>query len=232
MTALAELTPTPDVQLARAKYRRHAGAYDFHSLAAMPLREAAVALIGDLTGGVVVDVGCGTGLNFAGIQSRIGRSGRLVGVDPCPEMLDRARERVARNGWTNVSLVHSRADRAALPAEADVALFSLVHDVMRSPVALRHVLGCLRPGGRVIAAGAKLVTARGWWAPLLDALVLTVNEPYVTSTEGLDRPWSHLAGLVPDLSVFPGPWDVTYVAYGTVSADLSAVPADHPTIQP
>jgi demethylmenaquinone methyltransferase/2-methoxy-6-polyprenyl-1,4-benzoquinol methylase len=60
-------------------------------------------------GETVVEIGCGTGLNFPLIEHDIGPGGKLIGVDLTPEMLARARRRVDRHGWTNVELVQSSA---------------------------------------------------------------------------------------------------------------------------
>ena len=49
-------------------------------------------------GQTVLDVACGTGRNFPLILEKIGPSGKLVGVDYTAAMLDRARERVKREG--------------------------------------------------------------------------------------------------------------------------------------
>ena len=67
-------------------------------------------------------------------------------------------------------------ERVAGPGE-DAALFSFTHDVLRSPVAVERVAAALRPGGRAVAAGSM-----DPWLP-----------PHVTTLEGLDQPWSHLA---------------------------------------
>lgn len=64
----------------------------------------------------VLDVGCGTGLNFALIQQKIGAHGLLVGIDRSPQMLEQARRRAARNGWANVILIE--ADATAVSADA------------------------------------------------------------------------------------------------------------------
>jgi ubiquinone/menaquinone biosynthesis C-methylase UbiE len=213
---LAALAEAPDERLSDEKYDELAESYDAASLAAVPLRVLAVSALSLRAGETVVDIGCGTGLNFGAIRARVGSSGVIIGVDACARMLASARRRVEEHGWRNVTLVHAPAGAAALPAAVDAVLLSLVHDVMRSPDALRHVLGALRPGGRVCAAGAKLASPWSWWAPLLNPLVVQVNRPYVTSTEGLGRPWDHLASLVPGLSVTVDPWDVTYVASGTL----------------
>jgi SAM-dependent methyltransferase len=54
----------------------------------------------------VLDIGCGTGLNFEALLAQIGAAGSLVGVDITPEMLDRAHKRATREGWANLELVH------------------------------------------------------------------------------------------------------------------------------
>ena len=43
--------------------------------------------------GVVVDLGCGTGGMSLCLQERFGRSGRLIAIDPCREMLEEAQRR-------------------------------------------------------------------------------------------------------------------------------------------
>ncbi|MCG6970554.1 MAG: methyltransferase domain-containing protein [Gammaproteobacteria bacterium] len=45
-------------------------------------------------GGTVVDLGCGTGLNFPLLQQAVGPVGRVISVDLSAEMLARAGKRV------------------------------------------------------------------------------------------------------------------------------------------
>jgi ubiquinone/menaquinone biosynthesis C-methylase UbiE len=85
----------PDPGAAREKYRRVAGGYDRIGRISAPLRSRAVSRLGLRPGDTVLDIGCGTGLTFHLLEARIGQRGRLVGIDLSPEMLDRARERVA-----------------------------------------------------------------------------------------------------------------------------------------
>ena len=75
----------------------HIGAY--RSLAVKRLRLK--------KGDCVIDLGCGTGLNFPFIVERIGPEGRLIGVDLTPEMLACAQKRVDQFGWENVELIES-----------------------------------------------------------------------------------------------------------------------------
>jgi demethylmenaquinone methyltransferase/2-methoxy-6-polyprenyl-1,4-benzoquinol methylase len=60
-------------------------------------------------GDTVVDVGCGTGLNFLHLEHVIGPTGRIIGVDLTDAMLAQAKLRVEKHGWNNVRLVQADA---------------------------------------------------------------------------------------------------------------------------
>ena len=59
------------------------------------------------TGQQVLDIGCGTGLNFSLLQEHIGTSGTIVGIDRSAEMLRQARRRARARGWQNVILIQA-----------------------------------------------------------------------------------------------------------------------------
>lgn len=61
------------------------------------------------TGEQVLDLGCGTGLNFPLLRERVGPSGTIVGIDRSAQMLQQARRRAARAGWNNVVLIQADA---------------------------------------------------------------------------------------------------------------------------
>jgi demethylmenaquinone methyltransferase/2-methoxy-6-polyprenyl-1,4-benzoquinol methylase len=72
-------------------------------------RVRGIDALGPEPGDEVLDVGCGTGLNFPLLQRRIGPSGRIVGIDRSARMLDQARRRAAKAGWNNVILIQADA---------------------------------------------------------------------------------------------------------------------------
>ncbi|MCY7403507.1 MAG: methyltransferase domain-containing protein [Cryobacterium sp.] len=72
-------------------------------------RERGVALLNLRPGAIVLDLGCGTGLNFALLVDAVGPSGTVIGLDRSPEMLTMARRRVLANGWTSVCLIEADA---------------------------------------------------------------------------------------------------------------------------
>jgi SAM-dependent methyltransferase len=167
---------------------------------------------------VILDVGCGTGRNFEQIQEQIGPGGRLIGIEQSPQMLAQAHARVQRRGWTNVELVCASAETAAIPRTADAALLCAVHDVMRSPAALANILRHVREGGRIVAGGAKWAPWRRSGAVSLNLSTWRLNRDCVTTFEGFQRPWSRLAGLVPDLHVEEIYFGGGYIASATRSS--------------
>jgi len=104
-------------------------------------------------GDTVVDMACGTGLNFSLLEEAVGPEGRIVGVDLTDAMLDQARGRIETNGWSNVSLVHADATEFDFPAGIDAIL---------STYALTQVPECRE----VIAHGAAALSGGGRWAVL------------------------------------------------------------------
>lgn len=72
-------------------------------------RAMGIELLDVEPGAQVLDIGCGTGLNFPLLQQKIGPGGTVVGIDRSPGMLARARRRAERRGWTNVILLQADA---------------------------------------------------------------------------------------------------------------------------
>jgi ubiquinone/menaquinone biosynthesis C-methylase UbiE len=150
----------------------------------------------------VVDVACGTGLNFSLIEEAIGPGGRLVGVDLTDAMLARAQDRIAKNGWRNVSLVHADATAFDFPAQVNAIL---------STYALSQVPEC----GEVIAHGAAALAEGGRWA-VLD-LKIPVRTPGWVAQLGtaMVRPFASI-----DQWVMRRPWEVIRAA---MEEELTAV---------
>lgn len=114
-------------------------------------REEAVRALDLKPGDTVVDVGCGTGLNFPLLQGAIGPEGRIVGVDLSAAMLDQARGRVAGTGWQNVTLVCHDAAQFVFPHDVDGVLstFALIL-VPECGQVVRNASHALGPGRRLV----------------------------------------------------------------------------------
>jgi SAM-dependent methyltransferase len=199
---------------AQAQYARRAARYDLELLPFEPCRVRAIAALDLRAGDTVVDVGCGTGLSFPGLEQGVRSRGRIVGIEPSPDMLLRARERVAAHRWRNVHLIAAGAAEARLRGQGDAALFFFTHDVLRDEHALDHVLGHLRPGAHVVAAG--LQWAPPWMGPA-NAFVLGAALYSTTTLEGLRKPWDRLAPRLAALRVETVGWGGIYIASGRLA---------------
>ena len=143
-----------------ATYRKKAKHYDttsrLYPVPGYPQKAQRVRAVQALRlrpGDRVVDVACGTGLNFSPIERAIGPEGRIVGVDLTDAMLAQAQHRIETNGWRNVSLVQADAADFDFPTKVDGIV---------STYALSHVSEC----GDVIAHGADALSRRGRWVVL------------------------------------------------------------------
>ena len=205
----------PDPSRAIAQYRRRAHRYDLELAAFEPMRRQAIGLLEVAPGATVLDIGCGTGLSFELLLQKTGSQGRIVGVDPSPDMLALARERVARHGWRNVDLLEASAESAGLQGQADAALFHFTHDVLRHPQALDHVVAHLKPHAHVVASGLQWAPP---WLPAVNLFVWAAAEYSVTCMDGLEQPWTMLARRLVAFDVRAYPWWGLYTAQGRVPA--------------
>lgn len=88
-------------------------------------RQTAVNALLLKPGDTVIDLGCGTGLNFSYLHDAVGEGGRIIGVDLTPAMLDQAKRKVTKAGWNNVNLVEADMSRYSFPANANGVLATL-----------------------------------------------------------------------------------------------------------
>ena len=116
----------------------------------LPAYCAAVAEAGIRRGGVVIDVGCGTGRALPPLREAVGPAGAVIALDVTPEMLDAARP----GGQPRRGRRSSSADARALPfadASAD-AIFAagLVNHLPDTEAGLRELARVTRPGGLLV----------------------------------------------------------------------------------
>jgi ubiquinone/menaquinone biosynthesis C-methylase UbiE len=169
-------------------YRQQAKGYDASGISALqPFRKKAVKRLDLRRGDLVVDVGCGTGLNFALVQEAIGPEGRIIGVDLTDAMLDQARQRVANNNWNNVDLVESDAGQYEFLGQVDGVLstFALTF-VPDSARVIQRGAQALGPGRRWVVL--DMAWPAGW--PLgLRRLLFMLPSYGITADVIQRRPW-------------------------------------------
>ncbi|MDE3077985.1 MAG: methyltransferase domain-containing protein, partial [Chloroflexota bacterium] len=151
-------------------------------------RKQAVESLSLRPGDTVVEIGCGTGLNFPLLRQAVGATGKVVGIDLTPAMLDVARQRIARHGWTNVELVQCDAAAYDFPDSPDGIL---------STFALSLVPEC----GEIVARGtATLPSGKRWvvldlrqpsyWPNGLISPLIPLVRPFAVTEDVIGRrPW-------------------------------------------
>jgi ubiquinone/menaquinone biosynthesis C-methylase UbiE len=68
-----------------------------------------IKLLGVREGDTVLDVGCGTGLNFPMLVDAVGPTGHVIGLERSSAMLKMAQRRISAHGWSTVELVQADA---------------------------------------------------------------------------------------------------------------------------
>jgi len=159
-------------------------------------------------GQTVLDLGSGAGLDCFLAAAKVGPTGRVIGVDMTPEMIDRARASASRLGLANVSFQHGLLER--MPVEdtsVDVAISNCVINLAPDKAAVfREVYRVLKPGGRL--AVSDIVTD----GPLPEGIKADLSAWAGCLAGALDvndyRAAMEAAGLI-DITISPSYFDDT-----------------------
>jgi len=136
------------------------------------LKKPAVGELHLKRGSKVISFCCGTGQEFSFIQEKIGRKGRILGIDYSAGMLQKAKQKIENNNWNNIKLLE--ADVTDLPKDAyelheyDAGLstlgFSIISDPYKTFQSLRD---SVKKGGRIVIGDIQALHGnKAWFNPL------------------------------------------------------------------
>jgi ubiquinone/menaquinone biosynthesis C-methylase UbiE len=159
----------------------------------------------------VIEIACGTGLNFPLLEQAIGPEGRIVGVDLTDGMLAQARHRIETNGWGNISLVQADAAEFDFPTEVDAILCTYaLSQIPECADVIAHGVAALSAGGRWVVLDLKVPDNTPRW--LAQTATAIVRRFACIDEWIMRRPWEAIrAAMQADLA------DVSWteLTYGT-----------------
>lgn len=183
-------------------YRKRAANYDYTAnlyylfgYREWAYRRIAIQALKLQTGDTVLELACGTGINFPLFQRYIGPSGRIIGVDITDAMLEQAKKRVATQGWKNVSLIQHDAPTYKIPSDVNAVFssyaLSIFPDTKR---VLTNIANSLTTEGRLTLI--ELQIPKFWHWRLASAAVALMKPFAVTEEWVARRPWKTIRNTI------------------------------------
>jgi len=133
----------------RAFFSTRAATWDTKFGDDLPAYSAAIAQARIPPGGVVIDVGCGTGRALPALRQAVGSHGTVIAVDLTPEMLRQAR---VKGRAAHAALILADAQHLPFASASADAVFAagLITHIPDTQAGLRQLARVTRPGGLLI----------------------------------------------------------------------------------
>jgi ubiquinone/menaquinone biosynthesis C-methylase UbiE len=176
-------------------YNRRAGHYNFSAnlyyligFREWAYRKEAIRWLKLNPGDTVIEIGCGTGLNFSLLEDAVGPTGKIIGVDLTGAMLDQAEMRIRKHGWENVKLVHGNAGSFQFPDRIDGIISTFALSLMPD------IPGIIKNGSQVLPDGKHCVVLDlkmpSNWLSHLWPVIMPIVKPFAVTKKHIEqRPW-------------------------------------------
>ncbi|MFB6253756.1 MAG: class I SAM-dependent methyltransferase [Halobacteriaceae archaeon] len=133
---------------AQSYYSRWANVYDFIAKNfpyISRIRQDAIDLLSISSGDIVVDIGCGTGLNLPLLADEVGPKGTVIGVDFTPELVSIAQRRVAP--FDHVHVLIGDIENLPCSGQVDVIFGSFVMGMISNTETVPRLKSLLNENG-------------------------------------------------------------------------------------
>ena len=127
---------------------------------------------------------CGTGLDFPHILEKIGKDGKIIGVDFSSEMLKKAMEKIRTEKWENIELIEADITkfRNILDEQFDVGVCTLGLSIIPEfKSAFYNLLSNVKKHGEIIIGDMQLATG---WLSIFNPLTLFLSKKFGGTAEG------------------------------------------------
>ncbi len=209
-------------------YRKRAANYDFTAnlyylfgYREWAYRRMAVKALKLKPGDTVLELACGTGINFSLFQHYIGPTGQIIGIDLTDAMLEQAQKRVVSHGWKNVTLIQHDASTFQYPSQVNAIFSSFALSIFPdTEKVLQNIANSLAPNGRLVLLELQIPTS---WPSWITSAAVALMEPFAVTDEWVKRrPWDTIRNtikkLLDDVEVTERYFGLTYIISGRKSA--------------
>jgi len=105
-------------------------------------------------GQTVLDLGSGAGLDLILAARKVGPTGKVIGLDMTPEMIDSARRNLTQAGVKNFELLHGEMEKMPVPTgSVDWIISNCVINLSPDkPKVFAEAIRVLKPGGQLLVS--------------------------------------------------------------------------------
>lgn len=204
----------------RAKnYDLFANLYYLIGFRELAYRKKAVTALNLKPGDTVVEIACGTGLNFSLLQNAVGPSGKIIGVDITDKMLEQAQRRIDKHGWTNIELIKTDASEFIFPKDINgiISVFAITLIPEYAQI-IENGSRALAKGGRFAILDFKKPGNRPLW---LTKLLVFLTKGFGVSLDLADHhPWETITKCLSPVMFKDLYFGFTYLSVGEANHSL------------